>query len=104
MRLLRLDLPGMTVLIPRALRTSVTKRIGVISFIGDKLSDSGYQAHAGFSHNAVGRVARRHYEYPWTALIIDNRMDLAIPAAFGEAYRLRLRPPFPPLAQRWIFT
>src|SRR5262249_19219089 len=72
----------------------VTKRIGVISFIGDKLSDSGDQAHAGFGHNAVGRVARRRYKYPWTALIIDNRMDLAIPAAFGEAYRLRFPPPF----------
>jgi len=31
-------------------------------------------------------------------------MNLAVPAAFGDAYRLRLGPPFPPLAQRWIFT
>jgi hypothetical protein len=31
-------------------------------------------------------------------------MHLAISAAFGDAYRLRLGPPFPPLAQRWIFT
>jgi len=31
-------------------------------------------------------------------------MNLAVAAAFGEAYRLGLRPPFPPLAQRWILT
>jgi hypothetical protein len=82
----------------------VAKRIGVISLIGYKFGDSGDQAHAGFGHNAVGRVAWRQYEYPWTALIIDNRMDLAVPATFGDTYRLRLGPPFPPLAQRWIFT
>jgi hypothetical protein len=80
------------------------KRIGVISLVGHKFSDAGDQAHAGFGHNAVGRVAWCQYEYPRTALIIDNRMDLAVPAAFGDAYRLRLCPPFPPLAQRWIFT
>jgi hypothetical protein len=80
------------------------KRIGVISLIGHEFRDAGDQAHAGFSHNAVGRVARRQYEYPWATLIIDNRMDLAVATAFGDAYRLRLGPPFPPLAQRWIFT
>jgi hypothetical protein len=31
-------------------------------------------------------------------------VNLAVTAAFGDAYRLRLSPPFPPLAQRWIFT
>jgi hypothetical protein len=31
-------------------------------------------------------------------------MNLAVSASFGDADRLRLRPPFPPLAQRWIFT
>src|SRR5262249_46685826 len=81
-----------------------TKCIGIISLVCYQFSDAGDQAHAGFGHDAVGRVARRQYEYPRTALIIDNRMDLAVPTAFGDAYRLRLGPPFPPLAQRWIFT
>jgi hypothetical protein len=80
------------------------KPIGVISLVGHEFRDAGDQAHASFSHNAVGRVARRQYEYPWATLIIDNRMDLAVATAFGDAYRLRLGPPFPPLAQRWIFT
>ena len=31
-------------------------------------------------------------------------MNLAVAAAFADTYRLRLRPPFSPLAQRWIFT
>jgi len=30
-------------------------------------------------------------------------MDLAVPATFRDADRLRFGPPFPPLAQRWIF-
>jgi len=81
-----------------------TKRIGVVSLVGHKFSDARDQAHAGFGNDAVGRVAGCQYEYPWTAVIIDNRMDLAVPAAFSDAYRLRLSPPFPPLAQRWIFT
>lgn len=81
-----------------------TKRIGIVSFVGHEFSDARDQAHAGFGNDAVGRVAGCQYEYPWTAVIIDNRMDLAVPAAFGDAYRLRLSPPFPPLAQRWIFT
>jgi hypothetical protein len=80
------------------------KRIGVISLIGHQFGDAGNQAHAGFCDNAVGRVAWCQYEYPWTTLVIDNRVDFAVPTAFGDAYRLRLGPPFPPLAQRWIFT
>jgi hypothetical protein len=37
-------------------------------------------------------------------MIIDNRMDLGISSAFGVPYRLRRRPPFPPVAHRWILT
>jgi hypothetical protein len=80
------------------------KRIGVVSLVRYQFSDARNQAHARFGHDAVSCVARRQYEYPRTALIIDNRMDLAIPTAFGDPYRLCLRPPLPPLAQRWIFT
>jgi len=87
-----------------ALFEECTKRIGVVPLVGQKFSDARDQAHAGFGNDAVGRVAGCQYEYPWTAVIIDDRMDLAVPAAFGDAYRLRLCPPFPPLAQRWIFT
>ena len=81
-----------------------TKRIGIVPLVCYQFGDAVDQAHAGFGHNAVSRVARRQYKYPWTAPIIDNRMDLAVPTAFGDAYRLRLGPPLPPLAQRWIFT
>jgi hypothetical protein len=31
-------------------------------------------------------------------------MDFTVAAAFGDADRLRLAPPFPPPAQRWTFT
>ena len=91
----------MTVLMPWSLRKA---RKASVSLIGDKFGDAWDQAHAGFCHNAVGRVARRQYEDPWTALVIHDRMYLAVATALGETYRLRLRPPFPPVAQRWIFT
>jgi hypothetical protein len=81
-----------------------TKRIGVISFVGNKLGDAGNQAHTCFGDNAIGSVAGRQYEHPWTAIRIDNRMNFAVSATFCDAYRLGLGPPFPPLAQRWIFT
>ena len=77
-----------------------TERIGVISLVGHKLGDARDQAHAGFRHHAIGGVAGRQHECPWTALVINNRMNFAVPAAFGDADRLRLGPPFPPLAQR----
>jgi hypothetical protein len=31
-------------------------------------------------------------------------MNLGISTAFGHPYRLRLGPPFSPVAHRWIFT
>jgi len=80
------------------------ERIGVIAFVREKLRDTGDQADAGFGHHAVGGVARREDQHPGTTKVVDNRMDLAVSTAFGDTYRLRLGPPFPPLAQRWIFT
>ena len=78
--------------------------IGVIAFVGQKVGDAADQADAGFGHHAVGGVARREDEHPGATERVDNRMDLAVSTALGEPDRLRPRPPFPPLAQRWIFT
>jgi hypothetical protein len=80
------------------------KRIGVVSFVGQKFPDAGDQADTGVSHHTVGRVARRKHQHPWTAQVVNDRVNLTIPATFGETYGLRFCPPFPPLAQRWIFT
>ena len=80
------------------------ERIGIVAFVRQQLGDAGDQADAGFCHHAVGGVAGREDEHPGTAQIVDNRMNLAVSAALGEAYGLRLCPPFPPLAQRWILT
>jgi hypothetical protein len=75
----------------------VAKRIGVIPFVRQQFGDPGDQAYACFGQSAVGNIARREHEYPWPAFVVDNCMDLAVSATFGEAYRLRLRPPFPPV-------
>jgi hypothetical protein len=80
------------------------ERVGVVPLIRQKFSDAGDQADAGLRHDTVGHVARCEDQHPGAAQRIDDRMNLAVAAAFGDAYRLCLRPPFPPLAQRWIFT
>jgi len=78
--------------------------IGVVTFVRQQLRDAGDQADAGFGHHAVCGIAGREDEHPGTTQIVDNRMNLAVSAALGDAYGLRLCPPFPPLAQRWILT
>jgi hypothetical protein len=80
--------------------TACAKRIGVICFVGQQLSDTGDQADARFGHHTVSRVTRREHQHPRTAPLVDNSVDFAVPAAFGNTYGLRFRPPFPPLAQR----
>ena len=80
------------------------KSIGVIPLVGHQLRDAGDQADAGLGHHAVGGVTRCQHERPWTALFVDNCVNFAVVAAFGDADRLRLGPPFPPPAQRWVFT
>ena len=77
-----------------------TERIGVIAFVGEKLTDAGDQADASFRHDAVGGIARREDEDPGSAELIDDCMNFAVAPAFRDADRLLLRPPFPPLAQR----
>lgn len=80
-----------------------SERVGVIALIGEKLGDAWNQADTGFGDHAIGSVSRSEDEDPGPTQLVDDRVNLAVSAAFGEPDRLRLRPPFPPLAQRWIF-
>ena len=76
------------------------ERIGVVAFVGKELADAGDTADAGLRHHAIGGVARREDQDQRTAQVVDNRMNLAVSTTFGDAYRLRLRPPLwngPPL-------
>ena len=85
-------------------REIAAKRIGVIALIDDEFRHARDQTDAGFGHSAIGGVARGEDEDPGSTELVDDRMNLAVSATFGDADRLPLRPPFPPLAQRWIFT
>jgi hypothetical protein len=80
------------------------KRIGVVAFIRHQFGNTRDQTCACFGDGAVGNIAGREHEYPGPALLVDNRVNLAVSPAFGDADRLRLGPPCPPVAQRWIFT
>jgi hypothetical protein len=78
--------------------------IGILAFVGEELFDARDQADAFFGHHAIGGIAWREDERPGAAIFVDNRVDLAVAAAFCRPDRLKIRPPFPPLAQRWILT
>ena len=78
--------------------------VGVVAFVGEKFFDAGNEAHAFLRHRAIGGVARREDERPRPAELVDYRVDLAVLAAFRDADRLKIGPPFPPCAQRWTFT
>ena len=80
------------------------KGVGVVALVGHQLSDAGDQTDAGLGDRAIGRVAGCQHERPGTAEFVDKRMNLAVMPTFGDPNGLRLGPPFPPPAQRWVLT
>jgi hypothetical protein len=74
------------------------------TLVRQKQTDAGNEADTGLRHDTVRSVARSEDQYPSTTEFIDNRMILAVASPFRGTYCLCLRSPFPPLAQRWIFT
>ena len=84
----------MTALMPFSLRKA--DRVGVVALVGEKLFDAGNEAHAFFGHHAIGRIAGREDEGPGPTEFVDYRVNLAVLAAFRDADRLKIGPPFPP--------
>jgi len=72
-------------------------RIGVITLVGEEFFDAGNHTDG---HDTIRGVARREDEGPRPTQIVDYCMYFAVVAAFGNADRLTISPPFPPLAQR----
>ncbi len=83
-----------------ALFEEISNRIGIIAFVGKQFFDAWNEADAVFRHHAIGGVAWRENEDPGPAKLVDYRMDLAVAAALRSPDRLKICPPFPPLAQR----
>lgn len=79
-------------------------RIGIIAFVGEEFLDARDETDAFFGHHAIGDIARGEDERPGPANRVHYRMYLAVVAAFRKPDCLKIRPPFPPLAQRWTFT
>ena len=74
--------------------------IGIVAFVGEELFDARDQADAFFRYYTVGGVSWREDERLGAAKFVDYRMDLAVAAALRSPDRLKICPPFPPLAQR----
>ena len=75
-------------------------RVGIIAFVREKFCDAWQEADTFLGHHAIGGIAGREDERPRPARRVDDRVDLAVAAAFRTPDRLMIRPPFPPLAQR----
>lgn len=74
--------------------------VAVIAFVGEQLLDAGKKADTSLGLRTIGSVAGRQDKNPRATKFVNNRMNLAVSAAFGQANRLDLRPPFPPPEQR----
>ena len=70
--------------------------VGIVGFVGEQFLDARDQAHAVFGHHAIGGVSGREDEGPGPTEFIDDRVDLAVAAAFRNTDRLKIGPPFPP--------
>ena len=75
-------------------------RIGVIAFVSEQFFNARKEADAFLCHHTVGGVAWGKNKNPGSAEFVNYRMNFAVLAAFRKPDRLKIRPPFPPLAQR----
>jgi hypothetical protein len=82
----------------------ISDGVSVVTFVGKELFDAGNQTDAFLRHHTIGDVAGREDKCPWSAMFVDHRVDFAVAPALRKPDRLKISPPFPPLAQRWILT
>jgi hypothetical protein len=78
--------------------------VAVIGLVAQQLFDAGKQTDTCRRDRAVGYVAGREDQDPRATIFVNEPVNFAVPAAPGDANRLRLRPPFPPPAQRCALT
>src|SRR5258708_20919541 len=71
-----------------------------MSFVAEQFLDAVKQTDACRPDRAVGGVAGGEDQDPRAAQLVDKPVNLAVPAALGDANRLFRRPPFPPPVQR----
>jgi hypothetical protein len=88
-----LDLPGMTGFDSLLLEIGA-ERISIITFVSDQFRHARDQADAVLGHDAIGGVSRCEDEDPRSTELVNDRMNLAVSAAFGDAYGLGLGPPY----------
>ena len=79
-------------------------RIGVVAFVSEQFFDARQKTDAFLRHHTVGGVAGGENKNPGPTEFVDDRVDFAVLSAFREPDRLKICPPFPPLAQQWTFT
>src|SRR5258708_11221369 len=71
-----------------------------MSFVAEQFLDAVKQTDACRPDRAVGGVAGGEDQDPRAAQLVDKPVNLAVPAALGDANRLFRRPPLPPPVQR----
>jgi hypothetical protein len=83
-----------------AFEKKATQTIAVVGGVGGQASAWRNAADQGCRDSNVAEMARRHFDGDGASARIDDGVDFRGAAAARTANRLRLRPPFPPAAER----
>ena len=78
--------------------------VGVVALVGEDVAGPVGAGEQGRRDGDIGDVARREDQREGAADDVGEGVDLGGLAAARGADRLRLRPPFPPKAERWALT
>ena len=87
-----------------ALSQEATQPIAVISCIRGQAPTGRNSTDQGCRNPNIAEMTGRHFNGDGTSVRIDDSVDFRRPAAARAANRLRLRPPFPPAAERWALA
>ena len=83
-----------------ALEKKATQTIAVISRVGSQAPACRNSGDQGCRDTNVAEMAGRHFDGDGASARVDDGVDFRGAAAARTANRLRLRPPFPPAAER----
>jgi hypothetical protein len=87
-----------------ALKKKATQTIAVVGGVGSQATACRNSDDQGCRDANVAEMARRHFDGDGASTRVDDGVDLRAAAAARTANRLRLRPPFPPAAERWALA
>jgi hypothetical protein len=87
-----------------AVEKKATQTIAVVGCVGGRAPAWRNAADQHGRNTNVAEMARRHFNGDRASARVDDGVDFRGAPAARAANRLRLRPPFPPAAERWALA